>query len=121
MKKSIIVFAIASMALSTGAHAHDWFTGTTDPTGLGGCCTGPNDPNPDCKPVPADMVGVITEVSEGYRVVLTIEQARFFNKATTAAIDEVVPWKRVQPGMSRGFAICLWQNKVRCFFAPSNT
>lgn len=104
----------------TPAWAHDWFKGTVDPVSKSSCCDQTSS-NPDCAAVPAFMMeaGVIEEVPEGYHVRLTIEQARYFYAPAQNAIDEVVKWERVQPGLSNGFAMCV-RHKVLCFFSASN-
>lgn len=112
----IVMYLIAPKAL-----AHDWFTGINDPVTGGSCCSG-NSKDADCSPVPQEFLdaGVITELPEGYRVRLTAEQAKFFYVGNNKAIDQVIEWERVQPGLSRGFALCARYDRVLCFFAPAN-
>ncbi len=103
--------------------AHDIFTGLEDPVTHLGCCNGPDSVTPDCQRVPPEMMkaGVITEVPNGYQVVLTLEQAQYFNKMATMPVNEFVPWERVGPGLATGFALCIYNNAVRCMIGPSNT
>lgn len=116
-----IVLAFCTiLVLTSVSSAHDIFVGTIDPVEHQQCCNGVGTP-PDCKIVPPEMAGVVQETDGGYRVTLTITQARYWDQTTVRAIDEVVPYERVQGGLSRGFAICVHSNKIWCFFGPSNT
>lgn len=120
----VIVIALCTMT-SMPARAHDWFTGLKDPITNHACCTGYSGPTThvDCKEIPKELLdsGAIVEVKEGYHVRLTLEQARYFNDQTTAPIDEIVEWNRVQPGLASGLYMCIWKDAVNCFFGPSNT
>lgn len=124
MSRSVL-FAGLWLMLTDPAGAHDIFLGTHDPETGHGCCNGDAQPSAaqDCARVPKALLdsGVITEVQGGYRVVLTIEQARLFNPYARAAIDQMVPWKRVQGGLDQGFALCIHADKVWCFFTASNS
>lgn len=120
---SRLIFALAALALSAGAtSSHDIYAGLKDPVTGSGCCFGYG-MHVDCKSVPKDMMdaGVITETPQGYHVRLTLEQAKQFNDRTTEPVDEDVPMPRVQPGPAEGFALCLHDNHVQCFFTASNT
>jgi hypothetical protein len=125
LRVRLAAIALLLAVYAAPAEGHDWFTGTTDPVTGHACCTGPglSFAHVDCMAVPADLLtaGVIEETAQGYRVRLTLDQAKRFNDQTTRPIDEVVPWSRVQPGLSQGVAICIWQNAVNCFFTASNT
>jgi hypothetical protein len=120
---SYLMWWLVGLALiAVPAHAHDWFSQTTDPVSHSGCCFGLG-LNVDCMAVPKDIMdaGAITETQSGYHVELTLEQAKRFNKNSTLPVSDDVEWKRVQPGLSQGFAMCIYQNHVQCFFTASNT
>lgn len=115
-------YAVAVLYLLTSpTAAHDLFSGLTDPVTKQGCCFGIG-LGVDCMAIPKDVMdsGAITETAAGYHVELTLEQAKRFNKNSTAAVSEEVVWKRVQPGLAQGLAMCITGNHVQCFFAPSN-
>lgn len=95
-----------------------------DPVTNLGCCGGN-----DCAPVPLDAEFVQPTV-EGYRVTLTLEQARLFNKGAMLPIDEIVPWNRVMvigtdivpyTGKPAFYHICIYFSKLRCLFASPGT
>jgi hypothetical protein len=106
------------VAISPVASAHEWFEAKTNPVTGARCCGGT-----DCAVVPAALFewGAITETPEGYIVRLTVPEAQIFNKAARAPINQLVPWKQVQPSESGRFALCIWRDEVKCFFAPQNS
>lgn len=109
------------LLMSGAAQAHDWFEGTIEPITNLPCCSGnTGSTHVDCQPIPAEMSGIIQEMEDGYRVTLTLDQAKFFNDQSTNPVDEVVEYASVQAGLSNGFAMCIYNNHVRCFFVPSN-
>jgi hypothetical protein len=94
------------------------------PTG-GLCCGGT-----DCAPLLIEP-GVLSAEEDGYRVTLTLEQARKINPYVTRGTSFVVPWDQVQPSWDTRFHLCI-PNEPRgeayapprmfyCFFAPPNT
>jgi hypothetical protein len=100
------------------ALAHDWYSSTSDPVYQSSCCGGH-----DCAPVDPAWV---SEVSEGYRLTMTADQARSVNPAAQAAVDAVIPWSRIQspPKADHLFYACIYdrdrappRNGVICFFA----
>lgn len=113
---------ILLMALATPASAHDVFTDLQTPHG-GLCCTGPSQPGRDCERVPAKWVPqVIREVpGRGWRITLTVAQAKFFNKTSIFPIDQVVPYNEVIGGLASGWGLCVLHEQVRCLVGPSNT
>ena len=76
--------------LATPALSHDWYTYRTDPVTGSRCCGGT-----DCKPVPRDARW-ITRTPQGLKVVMTLDETLLINPASTGAINEVIPWARVQ-------------------------
>jgi hypothetical protein len=114
---ALFAFAVAFL-WSGGADAHDWFTAQTDPATGSRCCGGT-----DCAVVPADLIssGAIMETKDGFVVSLTVDQVHYFNKAANKPVSQLVPWPRVQPSMSGGYALCIWRDEVKCFFAPQNS
>lgn len=107
----------ATMAWTTGARAHDWFTGLTDPITGSRCCGGT-----DCAAVPPDLIasGAIIQTKDGYLIKLSIDQVHLFNKAGNKPIAQLIPMSRVQSSVTGGFALCIWRDQVQCFFAPSS-
>src|SRR5262245_54584448 len=89
--------------------AHDWFTSLSDPITGRRCCGGS-----DCAEVPPELIksGGIMETGEGFIIHLTLDQARYFNKAATLPITQHVPMNRVQSSLTGGYALCIWGNKV---------
>lgn len=123
MKPLYVLIAAATLYLSwvtlTPARAHDWYSSTADPVYQSGCCGGH-----DCAPVDPAW---ISEVSEGYRITMTVEQAMTVNPNAKAPVDAIVPWSRVQsppkPVKEQFFACIYEQDRtaprhgVICFFA----
>lgn len=107
---------LASSAMS--ALGHDWFSGKLDPVSGSRCCGGT-----DCAGVPAELFenGAIAETKDGYLIRLTVSEAQIFNKAASKSIAQLVPWARVQPSETGGYALCIWRDEVKCFFAPQNS
>jgi hypothetical protein len=68
--------------------AHDWYGSTSDPVYQSNCCGGH-----DCAPVDPAWV---SEVSEGYRLTMTADQARTVNPSAAFPVDAVIPWSRIQ-------------------------
>lgn len=98
--------------------AHDWYSSTADPVYQSSCCGGH-----DCAPVDSAWV---SEVREGYRLTMTVDQARTVNPAAQAPVDAVVPWSRIQspPTAAHMFYACIYERDraaprygVICFFA----
>jgi hypothetical protein len=125
MRGYIVTAILAALALlclfvvlrmSPPAAAHSWYTDTNDPmTGMR-CCGGH-----DCAPISSEWV---QEVKGGYRLVMTLEQARTVNKAAQYPVDTIIPYARVQspPENAEGseFYACIsatTPNQVYCFFA----
>ncbi|TMJ35180.1 MAG: helix-turn-helix domain-containing protein [Alphaproteobacteria bacterium] len=114
--------SLATVCFSfVGSHAvlaHDWYSSTADPVYQSNCCGGH-----DCAPVDSEWV---SEVAEGYRLKMTIDQARTVNPAAETPVDAVVPWSRIQspPTATHAFYACIYDRDraaprygVICFFA----
>lgn len=118
----ILVLAMFILALTAhGAHSHEWYSHRQDPVTKHGCCGGT-----DC----AQLIigpGTISAEPSGYRVRLSIEEARRINAYRIDALDTIVPWDRVQDSEDGNYHICIpTQNgrvldEIYCFFAPPNT
>jgi hypothetical protein len=98
--------------------AHDWYSSTADPVYQSNCCGGH-----DCAPVDPAWV---SEVSEGYRLTMTADQARTVNPQAQSPVDAVIPWSRIQspPKADHLFYACIYDRDrtpprrgVICFFA----
>lgn len=111
-----LLFAVAILA-ATPASAHDWFKSKFDVV-EGKCCGGD-----DCADIPMELFnsGAIREFNEGYVVNLTLEQARTFNRHTSIPIKGIIVRRRVQPSETGGYAMCIFLNEIKCFFAPNNS
>lgn len=100
------------------AHAHDWYSSTHDPVFSSNCCGGH-----DCAPV--DPAWVFEE-KDGFRLKMSLAQARTVNPTTQSPIDAFIPWSRVQspPNSKAAFYACIYdadrsepKRGVICFFA----
>lgn len=122
-----IIAAVAFLFLGfcpPSAEAHDWYTKKVDPVHKKGCCGGS-----DCAVLPIDIPGVLTIEREGYRVRLTLEQAKLINPQRKELFDHLIPWDRVQPSEDLNYHICImakdyesyWRDPrdgTYCFFEP---
>ncbi|MBK1870582.1 hypothetical protein [Taklimakanibacter albus] len=115
---AVIVAAWIFPATPRFVLAHDWYGYTADPVYQSNCCGGH-----DCAPVDPAWV---SEVREGYRLTMTVDQARTVNPDAQAPVDAVVPWKRIQspPEAEHPFYACIYDMDrtaprygVICFFA----
>jgi hypothetical protein len=115
-------FVAAMLALmafcARQGHAHDWYSSTSDPVYQSSCCGGH-----DCAPVDPAWV---SDTAEGYRLRMTIEQAKTVNPSADAPVDAIVPWSRVQspPTADHAFYACIYdrdrtapRHGVICFFS----
>ena len=101
------------------AHAHDWFTTKRDPVFGWGCCGGH-----DCAPFKPNGRNITAE-RDGYRIRLTLDEARAINPHASAPVDGVVSYDRVQPSETDEWAICIMESNrgtrsagVFCLFEP---
>lgn len=103
------------------AHAHSWYIKRTDPATRLGCCGGS-----DCAQLVIEP-GMLTAEPDGYRLRLTVDQARRINPGRVDPLDILIPWNRVQEPEDGNFHLCIprWngvtQGDFYCFFAPPNT
>jgi hypothetical protein len=116
----MIGIAIISLAAVCPANAHSWYTQKKDPVTNLGCCGGT-----DCATLLIEP-GVISAEVNGYRVVLTVEQAQRINPARRDGVNILIPWERVKPSEDGNWHLCLprWNDLTLgdfyCFFAPPN-
>jgi hypothetical protein len=107
--------------------AHDWYSKKIDPVYGKGCCGGS-----DCARLPTEIPGVLTAEEAGYRVRLTVEQAKEINEYRREPFDHLIPWDRVQPSEDGNYHICIMsadndmyytdpRDGTFCFFAPPST
>lgn len=101
------------------AHAHDWFSRKVDPV-FGWRCCGGN----DCKIIKPNGRNITAE-KDGYRIRLSLDEARAINPSATMPLDGIVTWDRVQPSETNEWAICIKPNDrspkaggVFCLFEP---
>lgn len=119
MKNLRAIILLSSVLIASPALAHDWYSSSSDPIYQSSCCGGH-----DCAPIDSEWV---TPDAKGYRLRMTIEQARTVNPSAQAPVDAVVPWSRVQSppkAVDKQFYACIYdrdrappRNGVICFFA----
>lgn len=115
----------ALLFLTTAAEAHDWYIGQRDPVTGGSCCTtSANDRIGDCHELIIEP-GVLEPVPEGYRIRLTVEQARRLNPLRTMPVDTIVPEERIQESGDGNWHMCIPSYPTPnmaadffCFFRP---
>ena len=119
----LFLAALAVAFACAPAFAHSWYSDSKDPVNGTPCCGGH-----DCAPFPFVVGKNIFPTNEGYRIVLTVEEAKTINPYSTEPIDAVVIWERVQDSIDGQFHICISPNfrltptfGIYCFFAPPNT
>jgi hypothetical protein len=111
-----LLIGLAALTLEAGAHS--WYSERQDPVWRNSCCGGT-----DCHEIDAKYIRV---GNRGYRITLTVEQARQVNPFATKAIDADIEMERVQMSEDGQYHICLmayWnpddkRQGVFCFFAP---
>lgn len=88
---ALVITGLAGLLLlwARSALAHDWYSSTKDPVWDTGYCGGH-----DCAPVNPEWV---TEEPGGFRLRMTVEQARTVNPETSAPIDAFIPWNSIFP------------------------
>jgi hypothetical protein len=111
-----------SLGLLSQARAHDWYSKYKDPEHRTNCCGGH-----DCAPWRI-RTGSVSPENGGWRVRLTLEEARQINPLATAPIDTWVSAARVMQSENGGWDICLrpsWRDGpdfgVICLFGPPST
>ena len=118
--------ALTLLVLTTSAaSAHDWYVGKNDPITGGSCCTtAAQDGYGDCNKLTITP-GVLEPVPEGYRIRLTVEQARVLNPLRNHPVDTIVPEERIQESGDGNFHMCIPAYPVPqmaadffCFFRP---
>lgn len=110
---------------ATAAQAHDWYVGKRDPVTKGSCCTtAAQDGYGDCNKLLIEP-GVLEPVPEGYRIRLTVEQARRLNPLRNHPVDTIVPEERVQDSENGNWHMCIPSYPVPhmaadfyCFWRP---
>ena len=114
--------AFAFLALAAPATAHDWYSGKNDPVYRWGCCGGHDCATWTIRP------GSISAEPTGYRVKLTLAEARAINPNAISGIDALVVWARVQASEDGNWHLCIMPYSrtveaggVFCLFAPPST
>lgn len=107
--------------------AHDWYTGKHDPVTGGSCCsTSKTDGYGDCHQLVVEA-GVLEPVPEGYRLRLTLDQARKINPLREYPVDTLIPEQRIQASEDGNFHLCIpprpagFKFDFYCFWAPPST
>ena len=121
MKRSIIIAALVTV-FSAPAFAHDWYSGHHDPVYRWSCCGGH-----DCATWTIRK-GSIKAEATGYRVTLTLDEARAINPYSMYPVDALVVWNRVQASEDGNFHLCIMASNrttesggIYCLFAPPST
>lgn len=122
--KALVTLA-ALLFSATAAQAHDWYVGKRDPVTKGSCCTtAAQDGYGDCNKLLIEP-GVLEPVPEGYRIRLTVEQARRLNPLRNHPVDTIVPEERVQDSENGNWHMCIPSYPVPhmaadfyCFWRP---
>lgn len=115
------ILALFLVLLTSYAFAHSWYSEKRDPVTHHGCCGGT-----DCATLLIEP-GVLTPESDGYRIRLTVEQARRINPARLEPVDAFIPRARIQPSENGNFHLCLprfngvTMGDFYCFFEPPST
>lgn len=115
-----ILATLFFLACWSTAYSHEWYSKKRDPVTKGGCCGGS-----DCAKLVATP-DVLQATDAGYRITLTLEQAKKINPYRRDPVDIVIPWDRIQLSEDGNYHLCLpiWSNTVRdgffCFFAPGS-
>jgi len=123
LRLAALVAAFVFLVPVLSALAHSWYSERRDPLYPAQSCCG----GMDCAQLVIEP-GVLEAEADGYRVRLTLEQTRRINRFSTAPIDALVVWERVQPSEDGNYHICIMSNHranarqgVYCLFAPPNT
>lgn len=118
----LLFIAVLMLIWTVPGFAHDEYTGKKDPvTGRLCCSTSTGDNYGDCDVLDVTPTNLTAE-ADGYRVIMTVEEAQKINPAIQVPVNILVPWDRVQPAYDGKFRICFsrW-GELFCFFAPPNT
>lgn len=124
MTRSVAAITAAALAafLCPAAQAHDWYSEKRDPVYRWGCCGGHDCATWKIRP------GSISAEPTGYRVRLTLPEARAINPHSQAPIDGLVVWPRVQPSEDGNWHLCIMPYSrtpeaggIFCLFAPPST
>lgn len=118
---ALFCLVVIAALMSRPASAHEWYSNYRDPVWGVSCCGGH-----DCARVDASHVSIS---ATGYRIVLTLEQAKAINPYATRPLDAEIPMERVQISEDGQYHICLMaayhdddrREGVFCFFAPPGT
>lgn len=115
------ILALFMVLLPMPALSHSWYSEKRDPVTQHGCCGGT-----DCATLKVEP-GVLTPENDGYRIRLTVEQARRINPARLEPLDAFIPRERIQPSENGNFHMCLprfngvTMGDFYCFFEPPST
>jgi hypothetical protein len=100
--------------------AHSWYSQRQDPVYRNGCCGGS-----DCSKIDGSW---LTQEEAGYRVRLTVDQARAVNPNASYPVNAMVGWNRVQISEDGNFHLCIFTfdrslpfEGVICLFVPPNS
>lgn len=124
MMKALTAALIVLPLFSLTAKAHDWYVGKNDPVTGGSCCTtSKTDGYGDCAQLIVEH-GVLEGDPQGYRLRLTLEQARKINPLRQTPVDTLIPWERMQVSEDGNFHLCIPPNQkglrydFYCFWQP---
>lgn len=114
--------ALTLLALTaTSANAHSWYSKKVDPVYGQSCCGGM-----DCAQWRI-LPGELSAEADGIRVRLSLERTREINRLSTAPIDALVTWDRVQPSEDGNWHLCIMssfrvapRSGIYCLFMPND-
>lgn len=115
---AIALTLITGLVSASPAEAHSWYSEKSDPVTKKGCCG-----KSDCHEIAITPENYTPE-ADGFRIRLTVEQAKIINPGRLEPLDIFVPFERVQPSEDGNFHLCIPRfNGVTygdfyCFFAP---
>lgn len=118
LRLAALVAVFLCLAPVMHAFAHSWYSEKHDPVTHKACCG-----IRDCNKIVLTPENY-TPVEGGFRIRLTMEQARLINPTRLDPVDIFVPDERVQPSENGDYHLCIpnyngsTQGDFYCFFAP---
>lgn len=119
----VLAAVIGWQVLVLNAQAHDWYSFKRDPVHGWSCCGGN-----DCAVFKVKRGINLIAQTEGYRIVLSTEEAREINPLARFPIDAVVTWDRVQMSETNDWGLCISAYRreapsfgIYCLFEPPST
>lgn len=119
---AVTAAVLAAFLWAVPAFSHDWYGDRRDPVYRWGCCGGSDCATWTIRP------GSITAEPTGYRIRLTLAEARAINPYSQFPIDALIVWPRVQQSEDGNWHLCVMPSNrttesggIYCLFAPPST